>query len=76
MKGQKLNTILDMLGAVGKEIFYAHIEIIDPQVSLPMMKEGISRRTVHHKSWDINLAWLCVSTSAGFVCDRFKPSNI
>ncbi|GMH33449.1 hypothetical protein BSKO_01283 [Bryopsis sp. KO-2023] len=74
VKNPNVNTALNMLAAVGKEIYYGKVKTIFPKTALPSSQSGIPTTTKHHKNQAVNFAWLCLSTSRGFVIDRFDDS--
>lgn len=51
--------------------FLVKIKAMSPEVLLPSYQFGIPTSTKHHSSWGVNLAWLALTSTNGFVIDRF-----
>lgn len=41
---------------------------------LPSCESGIPTSTKHHSSWGVNLAWLALTSTSGFVIDRYHQN--
>lgn len=68
-------SVIEYFEFLGKEVYYSKISVKRSSSNAAGIKD---LRTMpgcdHTSSWEVNLAWLCVMSSPGFVPERFTVS--
>lgn len=65
-----LDSIVDFCLSAEKNCFEVHIASV---TSSPIDCQSLLRHSRHKNSWEVNLAWLCLASSSGFIANRFTP---
>eukprot|EP00210_Caulerpa_lentillifera_P009408 g8969.t1 len=67
--------VVEYLEFLKKEVVFSRILVsTDSDKAKEMQDLNVVSNCRHSASWDVNLAWLCVKSSPGFVPERFTPS--
>lgn len=69
------HSVVEYFEFLGKEVYYSKLSVRKPSSNEAGIKDLSTMPGCHHSSsWEVNLAWLCVMSSPGFVPERFTPS--
>eukprot|EP00803_Ostreobium_quekettii_P007311 evm.model.scf_1455.3 EVM.evm.TU.scf_1455.3 scf_1455:37320-39172(+) len=64
--------VVDALAVLGKEIYFGDVVEVPYRCQLPTPSAGVPLLSkVHGTNHEVNMAWMCLSSSSGFVPDRF-----